>query len=66
VRRLFDESDIGTANKAVKKIITDIKKTSDAIRIKYSVETRQGTPVREFVKNKLPSQRINNDIPFRQ
>ena len=50
VRRLFDESDISTANKAVKKIITDIKKTSDAIRVKYSVETRQGTPITRIVQ----------------
>ncbi len=50
VRRLFDESNISTANKAVKKIITDIKKTSDAIRVQYSVETRQGTPITRIVQ----------------
>ncbi|EDN66642.1 conserved hypothetical protein [Beggiatoa sp. PS] len=33
VRKLFDESDIGDANKAVGKIISDISKASNNIRI---------------------------------
>jgi len=49
VRRLFDESDIGTANKAVSRIIFDINKGSNDIRIKYGIETRQGLPVTKLV-----------------
>lgn len=49
VRRLFDESDIGSANKAVGKIIADINKGSNDIRIKYGLQTRQGLPVTKLV-----------------
>lgn len=49
VRRLFDESDIGSANKAVGKIISDINKASNDIRIKYGIKTRQGVPITKLV-----------------
>lgn len=49
VRRLFDESDIGDANKAVGKIISDISKASNDIRVKYGLQTRQGVPVTKLI-----------------
>jgi len=49
VRRLFDESDIGVANKAVTGIIGDIDKGSNDIRIKYGLQTRQGMPFTKLI-----------------
>ncbi|WP_205623715.1 hypothetical protein [Desulfogranum japonicum] len=49
VRRLFDESDIGQANKAVSKIIGEIDKISESIRVKFSITTRQGTPITRLI-----------------
>lgn len=49
VRRLFDEEDIAVANKSIVKIINDISKSSDDMRIKYGVKTRQGLPVTRLV-----------------
>lgn len=49
VRRLFDESDIADTNKAVRKIIGDLNKSSNDMRIKYGIETRQGVPVTKLV-----------------
>ncbi|WP_197971389.1 hypothetical protein [Citrifermentans bremense] len=49
VRRLFDESDIGSANKAVTKIIVDLKKASTDMRTKYGIKTKQGVPVTRLV-----------------
>jgi hypothetical protein len=50
VRRLFDESEIADANKAVLKVVNDIKKTSKSIRINYGIETQQGVPVTRLVQ----------------
>lgn len=49
VRRLFDETDIETANKFVLKILTDIKGISDEMRAKYGIKTNQGIPVTRLV-----------------
>ncbi|MGA9853515.1 MAG: hypothetical protein WBR15_11370 [Gammaproteobacteria bacterium] len=49
VRRLFDESDIVDANKAVAAIVRDIGKASNDIRIKYGLQIRQGVPVTKLV-----------------
>lgn len=49
VRRLFDESGIEDSNKAVGKIISDISKASNGIRVKYGLQTRQGVPVTKLV-----------------
>lgn len=50
VRRLFDESDIADANKLVTKIISDLNKSSNNMRIKYGIKTRQGVPVTSLVQ----------------
>lgn len=50
VRRLFDESEIAEANKAVLKVVNDIKKVSQRIRAKYGIETPQGVPVTRLVQ----------------
>ena len=50
VRRLFDESDIGDANKSVTKIMNDLSKASKDMRVKYGIETRQGAPVTNLVQ----------------
>lgn len=50
VRRLFDESGIGAANKAVQKILLDIQKNSSAMRVKYGIQTQQGIPTTKFVQ----------------
>lgn len=49
IRRLFDESDIADANKAVGKIISNINKASDDMRVKYGLQTRQGVSVTKLV-----------------
>lgn len=74
VRRLFDESDIGEANKSVTKIINDLNKSSNDMRVKYGIETRQGVPVTKLVQvyntcaalislPKLPSYNFKIKIP---
>jgi hypothetical protein len=74
VRRLFDESDIGEANKSVTKIINDLNKSSNNMRVKYGIETRQGVPVTNLVQvyntyaalnslPKLPSYNFKVKIP---
>lgn len=50
IRRLFDESDIANANDAASKIVTDVQKSSQAMRVKYGLETRQGVPVTKLVQ----------------
>jgi len=50
VRRLFDESEIGEANKSVTKIINDLNKSSNDMRVKYGIKTRQGVPVTKLVQ----------------
>lgn len=49
VRRLLDESDISSTNKAIRSIVKDIEKASGNIRVKYGLQTRQGTPVTNLV-----------------
>ncbi|CAG37293.1 hypothetical protein DP2564 [Desulfotalea psychrophila LSv54] len=49
IRRLFDESEIAIANKAVLKIVTDFNKSSTNLRVKYGLKTRQGVPVTKLV-----------------
>lgn len=49
VRRFFDESDIGTANKSATKILSDIKGISDDMRVKYGIKTKQGIPITRLV-----------------
>jgi len=74
VRRLFDESDIGSANKAVAKIVSDLNKISNDMRIKYGIKTRQGVPVTKLIQiyntvtaitslPKLPSLNFKIKIP---
>ena len=50
VRRFFDESDIGDANKSLTKIINDLDRSSNDMRVKYGIETRQGVPVTNLVQ----------------
>jgi hypothetical protein len=50
VRRLFDEEDIASANKSVVKIVEEIQKASNDIRIKYGIQTRQGMPTTKMVQ----------------
>ncbi len=50
IRKLFDESETGAANKSVHKIVQDVKNISDEIRIKYGLETKQGIPVTRLVQ----------------
>lgn len=50
IRRLFDEEDIGDANRAVSKIIQDVDKAANDMRIKYGLKTRQGIPVTKIVQ----------------
>lgn len=49
LRRLFDECDIGTANKLATKLSSDIQNISEEIRIKYGIQTNQGVPVTRLV-----------------
>ncbi|ALP51920.1 hypothetical protein Tel_01525 [Candidatus Tenderia electrophaga] len=50
VRRLFDESGVTQANQAVAKIMRDIQKGSNDMRIKYGIQTRQGIPITKLVQ----------------
>ncbi len=50
VRRLFDESGVAQANQAVAKIMQDIQKSSNDIRVKYGIQTRQGIPITKLVQ----------------
>jgi hypothetical protein len=74
VRRLFDESDIGNTNKTVTKIINDLNKASNDMRVKYGIQTRQGVPVTKLVQvyntvaalkclPKLPSYKFKIKVP---
>ncbi len=49
VRNHLDNSDSAEANKAAGEITKDIKKSSDAMRVKYGIATRQGFPVTRLV-----------------
>lgn len=49
VRRLYDETGVVDANKAVQKIIAQIEKTSNRLRVKYGIETKQGVPLTRLV-----------------
>jgi hypothetical protein len=50
VRRLFDESGIPEANRAVKKIMRDVQRGSTDMRIKYGIQTQQGMPITKLVQ----------------
>ncbi len=50
VRRLFDETGIAQANQAVAKIMRDIQRGSNDIRIRYGIQTRQGIPMTRLVQ----------------
>ena len=50
VRRLFDEAGVAEANEAVTKIMRDIQRGSNDIRIKYGIQTRQGIPITKLVQ----------------
>jgi hypothetical protein len=50
VRRLFDESGIAQTNQAVARIMRDIQRGSNDMRIKYGIETRQGIPTTKLVQ----------------
>jgi hypothetical protein len=50
VKRLFDESEIAEANKAVLKAVNNIEKVSKSIRAKYGIETPQGVPLTRLVQ----------------
>jgi hypothetical protein len=50
IRRLFDEAGIAEANRAVTKIMRDIQRGSNDIRIKYGIQTRQGIPITKLVQ----------------
>lgn len=50
VRRLFDEDGIAQANQAVVRIMRDIQRGSNDIRIKYGIQTRQGIPITRLVQ----------------
>ncbi|HAS6069260.1 TPA: hypothetical protein I7114_21435 [Vibrio vulnificus] len=49
IRRLFDESELASANKQVLKLVTDFNKSSNSLRVKYGLQTRQGIPVTKLV-----------------
>lgn len=49
IRRLFDEAEIASANKAVLKVVTDFNKSSNNLRVKYGLQTRQGVPVTKLI-----------------
>jgi hypothetical protein len=50
VRRLFDEAGIAQANQAVAKLMRDIQRASNDIRIKFGIQTRQGIPITKLVQ----------------
>jgi len=50
IRKLFDEAEIADANHAVSKIVKDIHKSSQNIRTKYGLQTRQGVPVTRLIQ----------------
>jgi hypothetical protein len=49
VRRSFDENEIAVANKASAKLLAEINKASEDIRIMYGIKTRQGVPVTKLI-----------------
>lgn len=63
IKNSLDYSQTAEANRAAGRIIQDVKKSSDAIRAKYGLATRQGVPVTRLVQvyntyaalNALPS-----------
>lgn len=50
IKNHLDNSNTADANKAAGKIIKDVKKSSDAIRVKYGLETHQGIPVTRLIQ----------------
>ncbi len=50
IKKILDESGIADANKAVLKIVKDIQKSSENIRSKYGLDTRQGIPTTKLVQ----------------
>jgi hypothetical protein len=50
VRRLFDEFGIAKANQAVTRILKDIQRGSNDMRVKYGIQTRQGIPITRLVQ----------------
>lgn len=50
IRRLFDEDELAGANKSVAKLVFEISKASNDMRIKYGIQTRQGVPVTKLVQ----------------
>ena len=50
IRNSFDSDDIAAANKNATSIISDIGKSSAAIRTKYGIQTPQGVPLTRLVQ----------------
>lgn len=50
IRHLFDENEIACANKHLSKLISEVSKASNSMRVKYGIETRQGVPVTKIVQ----------------
>ncbi len=50
IKRLLDANELADANKAVQRIIGDIQKSSENIRLKYGLKTSQGIPVTKLVQ----------------
>lgn len=50
IRNSFDTDDMAQANKVAAKIISDIGKSSAAIRTKYGIQTPQGIPITRLVQ----------------
>lgn len=62
IKNYFDTSETSKANKATAAIISDIRKSSEEMRIKYGLSTRQGVPVTRLV-HVYNSYAALNDLP---